>query len=197
MKNKFFILSLLLISFLFSNIYIFDQDSSELLWRGEKITGDHYGSVDIKSGFVEIENDSIMAAEIVINMQSIKVIDIVSEEYNAYLESHLKDPDFFDVGTFPVSTFKINNPQRISMHDWNINATLLSGDLTIKDISHPITVPMTLTIQGGKAKATGIIKIDRTLFGIIYGSGTFYDNLADKAIDDEFYIKFSVVGYIQ
>jgi len=197
MKNKFFILSFLSISFLFSNIYIFDQDSSELLWRGKKITGDHYGSVDIESGYVEIKNDSLMAAQITINMQSIKVIDIVSEEYNAYLESHLKDPDFFDVETFPVSIFKIDSPQRISMHDWNINGTLLFGDLTIKDISHSTTIPMTLTIQGNKAKATGIIKIDRTLFGIIYGSGTFYDNLADKAIDDEFYIKFNVVGYIQ
>ena len=113
------------------------------------------------------------------------------------LANHLKDPDFFDVETFPVSIFKIDSPQRISMHDWNINGTLLFGDLTIKDISHSTTIPMTLTIQGNKAKATGIIKIDRTLFGIIYGSCTFYDNLADKAIDDEFYIKFNVVGYIQ
>ena len=197
MKNKFFILSLFCISFLFSDTYIFDQNNSELLWRGKKVTGEHYGSVNINSGFVEIENDSIMASEIVIDMKSIKVIDIISEEWNVKLENHLKDSDFFDVETFPTSVFKINNAQSISMHDWYVNGTLLYGDLIIMDVSHPVTVPMTLTIQGKKAKAAGIIKINRTLFGIIYGSGTFFDNLADKAIDDEFYIKFNIVGNIK
>ncbi|MDG1189476.1 MAG: YceI family protein, partial [Flavobacteriales bacterium] len=36
------------------------------------------------------------------------------------------------------------------------------------------------------------IKIDRTDFNINYGSGSFFDNLGDKMIYDEFEIKVSL-----
>ena len=36
------------------------------------------------------------------------------------------------------------------------------------------------------SKATATLKVDRTNYDIKYGSGSFFDNLGNKAIYDEF-----------
>ena len=38
----------------------------------------------------------------------------------------------------------------------------------------------------GENSATAKVKIDRTLYDIRYGSDSFFDNLGNKAIDNEF-----------
>jgi hypothetical protein len=40
--------------------------------------------------------------------------------------------------------------------------------------------------------ATAKVKIDRTLYNIRYGSGSFFDNLGNKAIDNEFDIEVTL-----
>lgn len=59
---------------------------------------------------------------------------------------------------------------------------LVTANITIKDITQAITFKT--TVKDDEAKATLII--DRTEFGIIYKSGNFFEELADKAIYDEF-----------
>jgi hypothetical protein len=41
-----------------------------------------------------------------------------------------------------------------------------------------------MNVKGNVATTT--LKIDRTKYGIKYGSGSFFDNLGDKSINDEF-----------
>jgi hypothetical protein len=52
--------------------------------------------------------------------------------------------------------------------------------LTIK-IVHPVAFD--ITVNGNTATA---FKVDRTKYDIKYGSGSFFDNLGDKAISDDF-----------
>ena len=40
----------------------------------------------------------------------------------------------------------------------------------------------------------GEVEIDRTKFGIKYGSGSFFDDLGDRAIYDNFKIKFKIAA---
>ena len=62
------------------------------------------------------------------------------------------------------------------------NHHLVSADLTIKGITHPINFEMHM--EGNKAMAK--LVIDRSKYNVRYGSNSFFDNLGDKAIDDEF-----------
>ena len=55
-------------------------------------------------------------------------------------------------------------------------------------------MPTGVSIDGYIAEAIGIVDIDRTLFGITYGSGTFFEDLADRAIDDNFTLKFKIIA---
>ncbi|MDO7587096.1 MAG: YceI family protein, partial [Flavobacteriaceae bacterium] len=57
-----------------------------------------------------------------------------------------------------------------------------TGNLTIKNITKEVN--FTLSVYGSKATAS--LKVDRSQFDIRYGSGSFFDNLGDKTIYDEF-----------
>jgi len=58
----------------------------------------------------------------------------------------------------------------------------VEGKLTIKKITKPIK--FNVSVYGKKANAS--IKVDRTKFDIKYGSGSYFDDLADNLIYDEF-----------
>ena len=104
------------------------------------------------------------------------------------LEKHLKNSDFFDVDLFPESTFKIKKNHQL-ITDENI---MFQGDLTIKDTTIISSIPSKILVEDNIVKAIGIVDIDRTLYGITYGSGTFFEDLTDKAIDDKFTLKFKI-----
>jgi len=188
MFNK-IILTIYAFSILFCDIYNIDTNQSKIFWIGKKITGQHNGIIDIKNGYIEIDNGSIINGELEIDMNSITVLDM-SEKYNKKLESHLKDSDFFNVENFQSSTFKIKDTYDFFMID-NI---VFEGDLTIKDITIEKKVPAAIAINDSIAEAIGVIDVDRTLFGITYGSSSFFDGLADKAIDNKFTLKFKIIA---
>ena len=185
--KKYFLLFLFCTSIIFSSRYFIDTEKSNVIWIGRKVSGEHHGVINIKGGYVDIEKKSIVGGEIVIDMKSIEVVDM-SDKYNRKLEKHLKNSDFFDVDLFPESTFKIKKNHEL-ITDENI---LFEGDLTIKDTTIISSIPSKILLEDNIVKAIGIVDIDRTLYGITYGSGTFFEDLTDKAIDDNFTLKFKI-----
>lgn len=102
-----------------------------------------------------------------------------SVEFKATVESidtgvegrdrHLRTADFFDVAKFPDMTFQSTRVERKGKN------LLLHGNLTLKGITKPVTLPFTLTgaIKDGRGNTRiGIsaqTKIDRRDFGITWG----------------------------
>ena len=70
----------------------------------------------------------------------------------------------------------------------------VTGNLTIKSITKPITIPADIEVKEGIVKANGKVVIDRTQWGIRYRSGKFYDNLADQAVSDEIEFNMKIVA---
>ncbi|MDI1305369.1 MAG: YceI family protein, partial [bacterium] len=93
------------------------------------------------------------------------------------LNGHLKSEDFFGTEKFPTSTLVFKKVVAKSA-----NVYTVTGDLTIKGKTNSITFDLATTANS----ATTALKIDRTKYDIKYGSGSFFDNLGDKAISDEF-----------
>ena len=183
------ILVISILSIIICDIYKIDTDKSKIYWIGRKITGEHNGTIEIKDGYVNIDQGSIAGGLFEIDMNSITVVDM-NEKYNKKLESHLKNSDFFDVQKFPVSTFKIKK----SYNFFIIDNIIFDGDLKIKNTLIEKNIPATITVNDSVAEAVGVIDIDRTLFGITYGSSSFFNNLADRAIDNNFTLKFKIVA---
>ncbi|MAV64607.1 MAG: YceI family protein [Pelagibacteraceae bacterium TMED124] len=185
-----FFLLYIIFSIIYSEKYILNTDQSKVLWVGSKVTGEHYGEISIKEGFIDIRNDSILGGNIIIDMNTIKVLDIENYEWNKKLENHLKDDDFFSVEKYPFASFEINKTYQFIMVD-NI---AIEGIMTIKDIKNEIIIPASIHIDNNYAKSIGVATIDRTDFDIIYGSGSFFENLSDRMIYDDFTIKFSITA---
>ena len=162
---------------------------SSVDWVGKKVTGQHDGSISIKEGVLNLHDGNLSGGTIVMDMTSITCVDIEDKEYNQKLVGHLNSPDFFDVAKNKTATLKISGVKAVEG-----NKHMVSGMLTIKGITKPITFPATIDMKSGKLGAYAEMKIDRTLYDIKYGSGKFFEGLGDKMIDDHFIIKFKIAA---
>ncbi|MDN3641773.1 YceI family protein [Lutimonas halocynthiae] len=151
-------------------------ETSSVTWKGYKVTGSHKGSIGLKEGQLTFKDDKLVGGDFVIDMSTIENTDMEGE-YKAKLEGHLKSDDFFGVEKFPTASLVFTNVKSTGKNSYEVTA-----DLTIKDKTNAVTFDM--SIYGNKATAN--VKIDRTKFDVRYGSTSFFDDLQDKAIYDEF-----------
>jgi polyisoprenoid-binding protein YceI len=155
----------------------FDVAKSQLKWTGKKVTGEHWGYIKLKSGAVTLKGDKITSGKFVIDMTSITEEDLEAGEWHDKLLGHLKSDDFFSVAKHAESTLEITGTTATSG-----NEATLTGKLTIKGITQPISFKAVKTTSGYTAN----VVVDRTKYDIRYGSGQFFEGLGDKMIYDEF-----------
>ncbi len=165
-----------------------DVASSQIVWKGYKVTGEHTGSVKIASGDLNMEDGVLKGGNFVIDMTSITCTDLEGE-WRDKLVGHLNSEDFFNTATFPTATLKI---ARVIPQDSKGNYKI-QGNLTIKGITKPVKFFAKVDQQGTSSRATASIKVDRSEYDVRYGSGSFFDNLGDKTIYDEFDLNVSLV----
>jgi polyisoprenoid-binding protein YceI len=160
-----------------------DTTKTSLLWLGEKVTGQHTGTIKLQSGWLNWQNNKIASGEFDINMASLK-----ETENNAMLLGHLKSDDFFGVSKFPLAKLVITGST-----PFDKGSGTVSGTLTIKDITNPIEFKATMQKKEEGTWFYANITIDRTKYNIRYGSGSFFDNLGDKTIYDDFKLKANLL----
>ena len=165
-----------------------DTKKSSIHWIGEKVTGTHEGTISILSGVISLEHGKLVAASFTINMKSITNTDIESEEYSQKLVNHLKAEDFFDVANHPTAEFKMIKASPTE------GGFEVLGSITIKGETHPATFLVAIQQRGNTLIASGKMSFDRTKYGITYGSGSFIDDLGDRAIYDEVKLDFSIMA---
>ena len=158
--------------------YTIVDSSSVLNWEGSAVGKAHFGTVDYK-GTVKVAEGKLIGGEFVFDLTTIDSKDMQGE-YKEKLDGHLKAADFFNVDSFPTAKLEIT-----AFEAGNIN-----GNLTIKDVTKAITFPGTVTITDNAVSAIAEFTINRTEYGIVYGSGNFFDLAKDKIISDD--IKFKV-----
>lgn len=180
--------------FLFGQTQRYDisPTKSKIIWVGKKVIGsDHKGTISLKGGTMQVDQKSstIKSANIEVDMNVITCTDITDAEWNGKLVNHLKSEDFFDVAKFSTSSFELTSIKKTS------TSYEVSGLLTIKGITNTISFPASISYSSDKVKikADNIV-INRTVFGIKYGSSSFFANLKDKAIADEFTLDIDVVA---
>ncbi|HSF90018.1 MAG TPA: YceI family protein [Saprospiraceae bacterium] len=161
--------------------------ASKVEWIGRKVTGKHNGTINIKEGVLQIKDGILTGGSFVIDMTSIKVLDMTGE-YATKLEGHLKSDDFFAADAYPTSKLVITQANAKGDGKYEVK-----GDLTIRDVTKQVTFMTQLTPGGKKYKATTNITIDRSHYNVKYGSGSFFEGLGDKTIYDEFDLAITLV----
>ena len=160
-----------------------DTAQTKISWLGEKVTGQHAGTIKLLSGRLHWVDNQIVSGEFNIDMTSLKV-----SEANERLEGHLKSDDFFGIAKFPVSRLIITDSTPFDKGNG-----VVKGTLTIKGITHPIEFKVVSQKKDDGMWFFANITVDRTKYDIRYGSGNFFDNLGDKTIFDEFKLKVSLL----
>jgi len=155
---------------------------STIKWNAYKVTGQHYGFIHLKEGTLSFENDQLVGGSFTVDMTSLTVEDLKGMKKKT-LTKHLKSNDFFGVKNHPTSKLIFTEVLK------NEKSYTITADLTIKEITKPVSFDM--SIQNNKA--TTSLKINRTHYNIKYRSSSFFDNLKNKAIYDDFDLEITLI----
>jgi polyisoprenoid-binding protein YceI len=169
--------------------YTADPSATVIDWKGDKKIGTfHVGTIDLKSGWLNVEGNALTGGEFIVDMNSIKDKDLKDDNMRAKLEGHLKSDDFFGVQKFPVSKLVITGSSKFES-----GKALVKGNLTIKEATHPVEFTVTESKSSAESTYTADIVFDRSLYDVRFGSGKFFSNLGDNAINDEIKLKVKLV----
>lgn len=169
-----------------STHFTVNAQESTVGWYGEKVTGkNHNGTVDVKSGSISVNHGTLEGGEFVIDMNTIKDLDMQGE-YADKLVGHLKADDFFGVEKYPTSSFKITKVEATQTDGAVQGQTKynVTGDLKVRDKVQSITFPATLIQTGNNLSVVASFEFDRSKHDVKYGSGSFFDGLGDNLIKD-------------
>ena len=142
-----------------------DLAASKIEWEGSKVTGKHNGTINLKSGSLQVKGNELVGGSFVIDMNSIAVTDL-KDKGKADLEKHLKTGDFFETEKFPEGKFEITG---VKAQAGEGTTHIISGNLSLKDKSLGIEIPANVKIENGTVTASAPqFTVDRTKFGITY-----------------------------
>ncbi len=149
-----------------------DIEKSSVTWKGYILNvKEHTGTLKLKSGGVKMKGTDVIGGGLVIDMNSMVTTDSNYDEENSPegLIGHLKSPDFFDVGNFPVASVIFNEGG--------------SASVTIKkETNKEAYSELKMTeVKGGKV-LTAKMTFDRQNYGVEY-KGSSKDYLINDQIE--------------
>ena len=172
-----------------SNTYVVDTSASTVGWLGDKIIGEaHNGTVEISEGTLVVEDGALVSGSFVIDMTTITNENLSGNDA-ARLVEHLMAEDLFGVDRYPTATLEI-----LSTESLGNDQVAVTGDLTIKEITNPIEFVAEAVNENGVITASADVVFDRTLYNVIYKSGSIFSGLGDGAINDEVQITVELVA---
>lgn len=170
--------------------YALNKEAASINWTAKKVGGSgHAGTIAIEGGKFKVENDSLSGGIISFDMNSFTVTDIDDAEKTAGFNDHLLSADFFDIATYPSTTMSISSVEAGA----GVLQALTTLDLhgTAVEYKVPVSIKNVESEEGNLYEISGQFFVNRTLHGITYGSGSFFDDLGDRAINDEVLLQFN------
>ena len=175
--------------------YPIDISESRVRWTGRNLLNNHHGTVPLKNGILRVERGKLSSAEFVIDLKNMECADLIGGDLHDVLINHLQDDDFFDVENYPEAEFVITDVARISGAKPGSTDLEINGELTLKGQTHPINFQAASGVtEDGKPAAQAVFSIDRTRWGVLYGSGKFFHRLAGHLVNDLIEFEIKIVG---
>ena len=164
--------------------YLVDRDQSVIAWKGRNPSTTHFGNIRIASGKLSVKG-GIITGIFDIVMDSITNTNLEGDELQPVLIAHLKSDDFFLTKLFPRARFEITEALPTPEPYLSLPNYLINGTLEIKGIkaNQQFTATLSKTPQQG-LMAEAHFDIDRTRWGVIYGSTRFFEYLGMHLVFD-------------
>ena len=176
--------------------YGVNVNESVIEWTGRNPNTKHYGTIQLAGGEIRVKG-GVIGGSFEIDMTSIKNISLEGDDLQPVLVSHLKSDDFFLVKLFPKAFFRIKTAIITKESNFSSPNFEVKGTLELRGIKKEITFPATanyLPEGGGTVEAH--FDIDRTRWGIIYGSTRFFEHLGMHLVFDliSFQVRLVIEG---
>lgn len=162
--------------------FILDTNDSKVRFTGNGVGKNHPGTFKLSAGTVAVANNQITGGQFVINIKSLE-LDQKGEMYQGKLQPHLLSGDFFDADKFNTAKFEITKVEPYTSDGKDTSIVkganfMVSGNLTIKDVTKNVSFPAHVDMDGKKLKAEADFDIDRRQWQMNYGN--------DKTLGDKF-----------
>lgn len=174
--------------------YSIDAAESTFEWLGRNLLNKHWGTAPIVSGHIDLTDGIITAGEFEIDLTRMECTDLRGSPLHDVLIAHLQSDDFFDTERHPTATVVVTRSEHVPGTTAGGQNVKLHADLTLRGETHPIefTASAGLT-SAGKLAAQAAFAIDRTRWGVIYGSGRLFSRLAGHLVNDLIEVQVRIV----
>ncbi|TDU80850.1 polyisoprenoid-binding protein YceI [Prosthecobacter fusiformis] len=171
-----------------------DVNESRAEWLGRNLLNKHWGRVPITAGYLDVEKGEIQGGEFVLSIADITCDDLAGNPYHDVLIAHLRSDDFFDTVLYPEARLKLTRATRIPDAAPGTQNLQVEADLTLRGITAPITFSLSAGMDDkGRCAAQAAFNIDRTRWGVLYGSGSFFHRLAGHLVNDLIELQVRIV----
>jgi polyisoprenoid-binding protein YceI len=178
---------------LFSGTFRADTEQSLIRWTGRNLFNHHSGTVRLAEGEITLRDNALVAARFRIAMDSIACEDISDSAINQMLIAHLHSDDFFDVAHHPVAEFIAESITPLATCTDGTPNHLLLGQFTLRGITREIEFPILVaTADDQRLTAQGVLDLDRTQFGSVYGSGRLFRFLGKHIVNDHIHLHVKI-----
>jgi polyisoprenoid-binding protein YceI len=174
--------------------YQVDTEQSFIEWTGRNPGTTHYGTVQIAGGKLTAK-DGIVTGIFEIDMDSIRNVNLEGDPLQSVLIDHLKSDDFFLTRLFPRARFEIVRAEPMEEPFLTAPNVKVQGSLELRGIKadQNFTATFSSTREGGLL-AEAHFDLDRTKWGVIYGSTRFYENLGMHMVFDMISIQVRITA---
>jgi polyisoprenoid-binding protein YceI len=144
-----------------ARVYVVDRAASKLSFTGSFDGRPFSGVFRNWDAQIDFDPARLDTSKVVVVIQAGSV-RTGTPEY----DSTIGEPAWFAVRQFPTARFVAS-----SFRKTGANRYEASGQLTIRNVTRPATLPFTLQQEGARTRMRGELTLDRTQFGV--GAGEF------------------------
>ena len=163
-----------------------DIDMSTIEWIGRNLNSTHRGNLRVSRGNLSLRTDGTFeGGNIMLDMNSLENTDIADPSLRQVLIAHLKSDDFFDVERFPAAELQVRSSSLLPKATPGSPNQHVTASLTVKNLTLPVEFPAIISLGAdGTLTALAQLEIDRTRWGVLYGSGRFFRMLGKHLVND-------------
>ncbi|HKI51908.1 MAG TPA: YceI family protein [Geothermobacteraceae bacterium] len=176
-----------------NGVYPVDTAASVIAWAGRNPNSTHHGTLRLTAGEVQAAGGEIRG-QFSIDMTSINNLNLAGDELQPVLEAHLQSDDFFFVRRFPEARFSMTARPTTSAGEVSSPNYQVKGELTLRGVSAEQSFPATIvTTDDGRLAAEAHFDIDRTRWGVIYGSTKYFEHLGMHLVFDQISLQLRIL----
>lgn len=171
-----------------------DLTESRVEWLGRNLLNKHWGRLPLTSGYLDVNEGHITGGEFVLSMTDITCDDLAGNAYHDVLIAHLRSDDFFDTALHPEARLTLTQATLLPEAAPGTQNLEVTADLTLRGVTAPVTFLLSAgQDKEGRCAAQAAFSIDRTRWGVLYGSGSFFCRLAGHLVNDLIELQVRIV----